>query len=299
MTSSYGESALVIGSTISGRVRLKALQTEPSLGPVLIFSLGFQLHNKDGTSSENDPTTQYMLTDVDGNVRLGTEQGPFLAALMFANARSAVRSSHYGNEGDVRMTCEIDWHRLESLERIRAGGPLELWLSLWPRLELAGVHVPDATISPFGCQVPIESWLPVLEAMRGDRTEILEVRIPTIAAGEFEGAMSSLVEARRHVDTGEYAVAIVQCRKAAEMIATIARATDREADSLNAILEPLVGDVRAGAYSNVLAAVKRLGNIELHTVVEHGYRRAEALFAIRTLESLLDLFGAILAGGRA
>ena len=87
MTSSYGESALVIGSTISGRVRRKALQTEPSVGPVLIFSLGFQLHNKDGTGSENDTTTQYMLTDVDGNVRLGTEQGPFLAALMFANAR--------------------------------------------------------------------------------------------------------------------------------------------------------------------------------------------------------------------
>ena len=106
MTSSYGESPLVIGSTISGRVRLRALESEAALGPVLIFVLGFQLHNKDGTGSENDPGVRYMLTDVDGNVRLGAERGPFLASLTFANVRGAVRSSNYGHEGDVRMTSD-------------------------------------------------------------------------------------------------------------------------------------------------------------------------------------------------
>lgn len=295
MTNSLGESPLVIGSTHSGRVRLKGVEAEAALGPVLFFVLGFQLHDKPLNGDPQDEARRYLLTDLDGDVRLG-QQGPFLGTLSWSGGRNSIRSSHYGQESDLRMTCQIDWHRLEALERYRAGKRLELWMTLWPRLELEGWLVFDATISPFRCDVPLESWVSILDKLRGEHTEILEVRIPPFAAGEFEAAMAKLRDARRYVDRGDYPAAIVACRQASETIAIIARGKDKTADGVREILIPLVGKERAKSYSQVLGAAKMLGNVELHTDVEHGYSRSEALFAIRTLESLVELLGDILSG---
>lgn len=83
------------------------------------------------------------------------------------------------------------------------------------------------------------------------------------------------------------------------MLAKLTRLENEEAEGVREVLQPFVGEERSKAYSDVLAAVKRLGNVELHAEVEHAYSRSEALFAIRTLESLLELFGSTLSRSRS
>lgn len=298
MQSSYGETDIVHSSRHIGRIRLKSVSALPALGPRLGFSLGFQLHDQAEHPSGREAIVDYRLTDLNGDVRL-KESGPYVGSLEWSGRRGHVRSSNYGHEDDLQLICELDWQRLEALERHRTGKQLELWFSLWPRLENRGLLL-EVDVRPLRAQLPLEAWIPVLENLRHARIEVLEVAIPAAFADQFRACLAELSEARRQVDFGEYASAIVRCRKAAEMLAKLARRKDSEADGVKEVLEAFVGAERAAVYTDVLREVKKLGNVELHAVVEHGYSRSEALFAIRTLESLTELFGSILTGsGRA
>jgi hypothetical protein len=290
--SSYGEADLIHVSHLIGRVRLKYVTALPALGPRLGFTLGIQLHDQAAEPPASNELVDFRLTDLNGDARLN-EHGPFVGSLLWSGKRGQVRSSNYGHESDVELTCELDWHRLEALERRRQGKQLELWLALWPRLEM-DTRLIDVAIRSFPVRIPAEAWVAVLEQLRGDKIEILEVSIPAAALQQFRGSLAELTEARRQVDQGEYATAIVRCRKAADILAQLVRLEAKEAGGVGEVLEPFVGQDRAKAYAQILTCVKRLGNVELHAVVEHGYSRSEALFAIRTMESLLELYGSIL-----
>lgn len=294
MLSSYGESEVMFSSRRVGRVRLKSISSRPALAPRLAWNFGFQLHDVASDSTSDQAIIGYQLTDLSGDISLG-KHGPHFASLEWSGRRGRIKSSNYGSERDVRMVSDLDWSTLEGLERLRQGDSLELSVSLWPRIEHEG-SVLDADIREFQCQIPRESWLPVLEKLRGDRVELLEIPLPTAVTEQFRGTLAELREARRQIDFGEYATAIVRCRKAAEILASVTRLESEDADSVGEILEPFVGPERAKVYAGILSRVKRLGNVELHDVVDRAYSRSEALFAVRTLELLTYLCGSILNG---
>lgn len=204
MLSSYGEARILHTSRHIGRVRLKSITALPALGPRLSFRFGFQLHEQGARPSGAEALRDYRLTDLTGDVRL-KENGPYVASLEWSGTRGHVRSTDYGDESDIQLTCDLDWQRLEALERHRSGKQLELWVALWPRLERDGSLL-EASIDPFRAQVPAADWIPVLQQTRGDRIEVLEVPIPGPIAEKFQACIDELAEARRLVEFGEYAM---------------------------------------------------------------------------------------------
>ena len=295
MRSSYGEGELVLDARRVGRFRLLSVEPWPALGPLLRVTIGCQL--LDVPAGHQGPgIAGYELVDLSGELRVG-ENGPVVGQLSWAGERLRVVSASHENEAFVALHCPLDFGRLERLEELRAGKSLKVGVALWPRLQHEDRPF-HAKAAPFPATIPAEVWFHVLNKLRGEHGELLEVRFHHAYADRFRAVLGELKEARRFVDNGEYPVAITQCRKALDILAVSTRQEVPASDGVEEVLEAIVGPDRAKAYAAVHRAVKKLGNVELHQIVEHGYSRTEALFAVRTAELLTQLFGSLLADRR-
>lgn len=297
MVASLGEVDFTIDSRRAGQFRVIAISAWPSLGSMLRVTLGCRLMDlPEGT--EYHPASAirgYQLVDLTGEVTLG-ENGPVAGLLARVGPRSLVTSTHYGHEDHVPLAWQLDGMRLERLEEFRRGGPLRVWFSLAPLIQHEG-HPLRVYVNRFPAHVPVELWADVLRQLRRDEYEILEVRFSLANAQRFRASLSQLQTARELVDRGDYANAIVRCRKAVELLAVDTRADNQDAPSVRSILEAVVGPSRAEVYAGLMSNVKRLGNLELHDTAGHGFSRAEALFTIRVAESVLELWGSLLTDG--
>lgn len=296
MGASLGEVDFSIDERRAGQFRVIAVSAWPSLGFMLKVTVGCRLMDLPERNQHHPAAILgYQLIDLTGEVTLG-EKGPVAGLLTRVGPRSLVTSTHYGHEDQVPLAWQLDAMRLERLEQFRRGGPLRLWFSLAPLIEHEGQPL-RVYINPFPAVVPIELWAEALRELRHDEYEILEVRFSLANAQRFRGSLSQLQAAIELVDRGDYQNAIVRCRQAVEFLAVDTRAEGQDAPSVRSVLESIVGPSRAEAYTGLMSNVKRLGNLELHDTAGHGFSRAEALFAIRATQSVLELVGSLVEGG--
>lgn len=301
MISSLGEIELSIESRRAGRFRVLGFEALPALSPTLKLNIGVLILDLVKNKGEGGGVIAagYELADLSGDLRVIPPKGTavLVGELSWAGNRHPVKSSNFENENHIPLRCVLGYDGLERLEELRQGTAPAFEVQLWPRFTHEARTL-NGNVGPFRATVPLEMWAGILGQLRHEEHEVFVIRYDVAYADRFRPAVSELRDARRYIDRGDYAVAIARCRKAVEMIAAAAGAGSGKKEEVVPVLEPFVGDERAKVYADILGGVKRLGNIEMHQVVEHGYSRTEALFAVRTAEMLAYLLGSLLMDGR-
>ncbi len=290
MPSNYGQARLTIESHTAGQVRVDAVHSLPALAPRIQFRLAWTLspiRNYQMTESSVD----FRVLGVDGEIRLG-EQGPAVGQLFQLGERHPLRALDYADEQQMELVLDLDWFRFERLEEHRQGGPLTLWMKLWPNLEAKGLAL-VSRLDPFAIRIPREDWLEVVSQVSGDRTDLLEVRYHLSYAGRFQPSLGELAQARKAVDRGESVTALIHTRKALLLAEDASR--EEPSTSLEQLLASRVDERHAKAYAGIAGRIKELGNIQAHTVTGGNASRVEVLFAIRTAEGLWELVAGLLA----
>lgn len=288
----------MIGSRIAGQVRLTALMSAPALGPRLCFRFAWTLGNLPESPMVPDiQVKEYRITELEGEVRLG-EHGPAVGLLYQLGERQPLRSLPYVDEQTRELILDLDWFRFERLEEHRQGGPFEIWLKLWPRVEAESGTL-EARVDTFQAKIPREDWLEVFSGLTREQTDILEVRYHLTYAGHFRTSLEQIREARAQVHRGDYTGAVVRARKAILLLEEAARDETSDQQNLQATLEKYLDERHAAIYGTVASRIKEMGNIQVHSPSAPDYSRMEALFAIRVSEALLELVGAVLARGPA
>lgn len=285
---SYGESELIVRSFNMGRFRVTSVSHDSSIFPRLVFTVGVQLHERDADRDFEPPKGPFEVRDAHGELRL-IENSQAVGAIVWKGPRRALRSSNYGHENQVQFACDLDHHRLEMIERRRAGGNLTLWLQIWP-IVVAGAESLDAELRPIKLDIPRDDWLQFYAAVGGGHYDVIEVQYSAREAEEFKVALTRLNEARKHMLTGDYNSAVARCRNVLEAF------SNESESSFNESFRPLFTvktDERRGAeYAGVVSKLKQLSAFAHH---EFGspttYSRAEAQFVIRTTEAVLALLG--------
>ncbi len=300
MNETFGQAELKIQDRIAGSVALHRVSAVPALGPTLRFDFGLRmldLRAREDWSGNQPDIRAYELEDLRGEVAV-LNGSLLVGSLAWVGSRSNIRSADYEHESQISLTTTLDYARVERLEDIRKGGTLELTFRMWPKVLHEGAVIPSS-IADLRANIPREQWGDVLRAVRGEEIAVLEIKYNSAYADRFRAAVGELKSARLYVDAGDYATAIVRCRKAMEIVAAATRLEEPSASGVVDVLSPWVGDQRSKIYADALRCIKDLGNIELHEIVEHGYGRTEALFAVGSAELLVQLYGALLTERRS
>lgn len=289
MTTNYGQQRITIDSQQVGSVRVTGVTYAPALAPRFRFHSNWTLTHYRPGPRPGDERIEFRVTGIEGELRTA-EREPAVGLLFQLGERQGLRSRDYADEQDCELIIDLDWFRFERLEALRQGGPLQLWIKLWPT-----VRCPDQLLTmrvePFAIRIPREDWLEVITAITGDRTDLLEVRYHLSYAARFRPSLEELVVARRAVDRGETTSAVITARKAITLME--AALTPGDKVTLEAVLADRVDAAHAKIYSNIAARIKQMGNIQVHEANAHEYSRAEALFAVRTSELLLELIASL------
>ncbi len=281
-----------MGSRIVGRVRVLDVASAPAIFPRLVIRLGATLHD----SPKNDfapgrPIEAFEVRDLQGELRLG-ERGMAVASLHWAGHRRFVRSSSYGGENEISLSCDLDPFRLERLEEYRAGGEALFSLALWPTLVDAHGFLGD--IHLLRLVIPRDKWVEVLGALTDSHVTLLEVRRPHLQAPEFNAAIGHIREARTRVDHGDFDESVACCRRAIEALAK-ALNISHEAAGLEETLAKITDTKRGKVYASIVSKLKELANYTIHRHEAAGkYTRAEAQFAVGSTEHALALMAALL-----
>jgi hypothetical protein len=290
---SFGENELQVGSRLVGRVRVLGILPGTAVFPRIVIRLGVTLHDSPKNEfAPGRPVEAFEVRDLQGELRLA-EGGMAVASLHWIGHRRHVRSSSYGSENEVSLTCDLDPFRLERLEEHRAGGEIAFWLALWPTL-VDAIGFLDSEIRPLRFVIPRETWLEVLGALTDSHVTLLEVRRPHLEAPEFKAAMGHVRDARNRVDHGDFDESVACCRRAIEAMAQ-ALDVPHAASGLEEALAKVTDTKRAKAYAGIVSKLKELGNYTIHRHEATGkYTRAEAQFAIGSTEHALALIAMLL-----
>lgn len=285
----YGQQRISIDSQTVGSVRITSLTHAPALAPRLCFHTAWTLTPYRPRPQPGDPRVDFRVTAIEGELRTG-ESGPAVGLLFQLGERQSLRSLDYADEQHSELIVDLDWFRFERLEELRQGGPLQVWIKLWPRAEAPG-QLMDMRVDAFTVRIPREDWLAVISGISGDRTDLLEVRYHLSYAGRFRPSLNELAHARRAIDRGETTKAVLAARKAITLVEQALRAG--EPGGLEQLLAPNVDPQHAKIYAGIASHIKNMGNIQAHEANAREHSRAEALFAVRSTELLLELIGSL------
>jgi hypothetical protein len=285
---SFGETDLLLGNRIAGKVRVLGVHHGQALFPRLAFGLGIALHDFPATAfPSSDPLEGYEIRGLGGELRLD-ENARAVGALTWIGGRQNIRSSRHGSENQIVLACDLDWPRFEAIEENRSGNEAIFWLCLWPTV-VKGAEYLDSEVRTFRVQVPRETWLKYIEPLTGLRHELVEIPIPSASTSEFLAATKHIAEARRRVDTGDFDEAVICCRRSMEAT-FVALNLKNDARELETLLAPITDAGRAKAYASIVARIKELGNLTVHRGEASGmYRRVEAQFAVATTAHTIHL----------
>ena len=136
----------------------------------------------------------FELRDLLGELRL-SEDREALGTVFWTGARRSVRSASHASESQISVVCELEPWKLELIEERRGGGPLTLWLVLWPTLVSGGTFL-DAEARPVRMTIPREDWFEYLGRARRERVELLEIPLPALVVPELALAFELLRKAR-------------------------------------------------------------------------------------------------------
>lgn len=286
--SSYGETDLQIEARNAGRIRLLHVFADNALYPRLGLALGISLD--DPTKIEGLPE-KLEVRDLVGELRTN-EHGGAVGVVRWLERRHSVKPQSYHQEHQLRLICELDPWRLEVLERHRAGGPLQLYLQVWP-LVVSGSEPLSATARSFRVSIPREDWLEVVSGMIGSHFDIVEIQYTAREAERFKRAIALTATARKRIGAGEYDSAVAECRKVIEALTMEVRQEFPE-EPLNRLFQARTDERRAKEYSGLISKLKQLTGFAIHEFgVPVTYSRGEAQFVLRVTESVLSLVGSL------
>lgn len=293
MQLSYGEQSLEIEDFKSGTVRVLGIYPDPALFPRLGIRLGWTLREIPPTGPGQFQSTglsDYQVVDVAGELRL-REGGVLVGLLWPTQGNLEFRSSPYHSENQVTVACDLDLARLERVEEHRQGQSISFSMGLWPTVVRGGQRL-RSRIDPLLFQLPRDTWLEFLTSVRFGEYEVLELRRPTHDLEAFAEVREQLEGARRRVQRGEYTAAVAAVRAAIERVAQDVRGNG---PALKDLLAVPTDDVRGEAYAGILNRLKELCNRAIHKPeATVSYSRPEAIFIIRTAESIIALIGQLL-----
>ncbi|TAK81056.1 MAG: hypothetical protein EPO20_26690 [Betaproteobacteria bacterium] len=295
---SFGEKEIVCNSYIIGKVTVRALHAAQAIFPRLAIMMEISL--LDVSDEEPAPIkTPYFMADLTGELRLKETQD-VVAPLFWSGAKRFVKSSKRGSEAQVIMACDLDFQRIELVERWREGKPPIFWLQLWPTLIANGERLDHTQISAFQLRVTREAWLDFYSQVGGGKFDVIEVQFSAREAEQFKIAVNQVQKARAQIAGGDYDGAVITCRKAVEAIfRDLPKMENEDALEIETSDSPLrkffnatTDDKRAANYVGILVKLKGLMNIAAHGIGARViFSREEAQFILRTTESLLALLG--------
>lgn len=293
---SLGETDILVGTTIVGKVRALSIGPDPAIFPRLALNVGITLYERPDEPRAPEPTwSPFEMRDAAGELRFA-EAGDVIGTVSWMGPRRHVRSSTYGSENQLRFVCDLDFQRLEQIERRRASGAPVFWLQIWPVL-VAGSEFLDTEARAFQVRVAREDWLEFYTRVGGGQFDIIEVQYSAREAEQFKRAVGRVQEARARIGNGDYDGAVALCRNAIEALRHELEPSEHN-DPIKALLVARTDERRAAEYANIVARLKQLTGFAHH---EFGtpmtFTRAEAQFILRSTEALLALLGRLSQDG--
>ena len=127
----------------------------------------------------------------------------------------------------------------------------------------------------------------------GSRSDLLEIRYHLVYADHYRSSLAELRLAQDAVDRGDFNRAVLQARKAINLMEESVKAATGE--DLNAALTDRIDKRHADLYGGIVKRAKDMGNITAHRAEAREYTRVEALFAIRLAMISLEVVAGLLA----
>jgi len=290
MTASYGSGEVTIAPSTVGNVAVSNVRAVPALIPRLRFDLSWTLQNV-VPLGKSPPGSEFIVTDFPGQLTVGPDN-LFVGILVRDTSGHPIRSlSHVAAQGGA-VALDLGGHRLERLEEHRAGGVLNMQMQLWPRVEMAGRPI-NAKVAGIQFQIPRDDWLAVVGTFTGEQIDLLEVRYHLTHASRFRPSLGVLQRAREAVDRGDFNAAVIQARKAVNLMEESFQ--DPDGGSLKAILSDRLDNRHRALYGSLITRAKDMGNITAHSASAREYTRGEALFTIRLATILLELIAGLVS----
>ncbi len=285
---SFGEADVIVNSTIVGKVRVNALYAGSTLYPRLCLRIGVGLRDVAPNAIQGVQSLQgYAMTDLHGELRLG-ESSDVIGSMSWSGERCPVRSSSTGYETAVVCGCDLDYARLELIERRRDGTAPTFALTLWPVLVSASEQL-NCQVSSLSLQVPREVWLEFVRAASGGEFDVLEFQYGPGEREYFKRGLALVRAAREKVRDGAYDEAVGLCRKVLEAAAQEYE-PGRGTEPLKRLFERVAGEKRGGEYAGIVSKLKQLAVDAHHAFGEPiAYSRGEAQFIVRVTAATLSL----------
>lgn len=300
MAGSFGESDILFSSYIVGKARVLSFHAAQAIYPRLTMMIGISLF--DATDEEHAPLQvrrPYVMADMTGELRL-KEMQEVVAPVYWAGDKHFVKATKRGHETQAMMTCDLDFQRIELIERWRQGKPPVFWLQLWPTLMANGERLDWAEVRAFPVSITRELWMAFYEQVGGGKFDVIEVQFSAKEAAQFSAAVGQIQKARGQIADGDYDGAVLTCRKAIEQIfrdlpeveAQEAPGSETKDSPVRKFFRLSTDAERASAYVGILSRIKALSNMAAHGIdSKHIFGREEAQFVLRTTESMLALIG--------
>jgi hypothetical protein len=300
MSTSFGEKEILFGSYIIGKATVRSFHAAQAIFPRLTMMIGISLHDvADEEHAPKEIKRPYVMSDITGELRL-KEMQEIVAPLFWTGDKHFVRCTKRGNETQVMMACDLDFQRIELIERWRQGKPPVFWLQLWPTLMASGERLDWAECRAFEVKVTREAWMEFYSQVGGGKSDVIEVQFSAKEAEQFKAAVGQVRKARAQIADGDYDGAVLTCRKAIEQIfkdlpdldAQDVTESDAKDSPIRKFFRMTTDAERGAAYVGILSRIKALSNIAAHGVAAKViFTREEAQFTLRTTESLLALIG--------
>jgi hypothetical protein len=239
------------------------------------------------------------MADITGELRL-KEMQEVVAPMFWTGNKHFVKATKRGHEEQVMLTCDLDFQRIELIERWRQGKPPVFWLQLWPTLMANGERLDWAEVRTFQVSITRELWMAFYEQVGGGKFDVIEVQYSAKEAAQFNSAVGQVQKARTQIADGDYDGAVLTCRKAIEQIfkdlpeleAQDIAESEAKDSPIRKFFRLTTDADRGAAYIGILSRIKALSNIAAHGIAaKQIFSREEAQFTLRTTESLLALIG--------
>ena len=300
MATSFGEKEILYNSFIVGKVTVRAFHAAQAIFPRLTLMLGVSLFDvADEEHAPKDIKRPYLMADLTGELRL-KEMQEVAAPVFWAGEKHFVKANKRGTESQVMMACDLDFPRVELIERWRDGKPPVFWLQLWPVFMASGERLDWPECRAFEVRVPRETWLEFYSQVGGGTFDVIEFKLSPKESGRFRAAVQEVQKARAQIAQGDYDGSVLTCRKAIEQVfRELPDAEAPDSDKSEAKDSPIQRFVRAAtdeartaAYIGILSRLKNLSAIAAHGVgAKVMFSRDEAQFVLQITESLVALIG--------
>jgi len=288
---SFGEQDISADSQIIGKFRIIGLTAASALQPRILLAAECVLRSLEARPDQHMPAVEgYALLELTGEVLLGGPTGPTVTDVRWLDKDRRVEAVKFESPTQVTLVGDLDFRRLELLERMRDGNAPVLWLRLFPTL-IRSAGPLQGRIQPMQLDIPRERWLEFLSASKFGDSVVVEVPVPRGLAQDVREAVEHLREAQRHLTEGGYDQVALSCRKVMDVVREDA-SDDSSHNRLLQILAGAVGDDRAKSYIGIVRTLKQLTAPAAHAFGRRNpYTRGEALFLIRCTTAFLSLLG--------